>query len=155
MLQRIQTLFLLLAAVCMLMMFLFPLSSYLSDFAYYKLYIYGLIDMGPEHKDIGFMAFIPLIVLVIAVFALIVYSIFKFRKRSLQVQLINIAVFLNAGMVALIFFIYDSMVSRRISARPEYETGTFIPLIAIIFCLLAIWRIRKDEALVRSADRLR
>jgi len=155
MIQRIQTLFLLLAAVSMLLMFIFPLSSYLSDFEYFKLYIYGLTDMGPEHKDVGFTAFLPLLVLVIAIIAILVYSVFKYKKRSLQLQLINIAVFLNVGLVALIFFIYDSILSKQISARPEYETGTFIPLIAIVFCLLASWRIRKDEALVRSADRLR
>ncbi|MNT97756.1 hypothetical protein D3C72_2401500 [compost metagenome] len=35
------------------------------------------------------------------------------------------------------------------------EPGTFLPLIAIIFSMLAIGGIKKDEQLLKSADRLR
>lgn len=155
MIQRIQTVFLLLASLSMLAMFFFPLSSYLSDFEYYKLYIYGLRDMSPAKNEASIVAFIPLLVLVPAIIGLTTFTIFKYKNRKLQMQLLNVAIFLNVGLISVIFFIYDSMIGKQISVSPEYKPGSFLPLIAIAFCLLAFRQIKKDDELVKSADRLR
>ncbi len=37
----------------------------------------------------------------------------------------------------------------------DYNVGMFLPVIAILFCLMAIRGINNDEKLLRSADRLR
>lgn len=155
MIQRIQTIYLFLASLSMLLLFFFPLSSYLSDFEYYKLYVYGLTDMSPQNQKVSFLAFLPLIVLVVAISGILVYTVFKYKNRRLQMQLLNVALFLNVGFIAVVFFIYDSMLSKQIATRPDYEPGLFMPLISIVFVLLSYWRIKKDDELVRSADRLR
>jgi hypothetical protein len=43
-------------------------------------------------------------------------------------------------------------------ARPEaisYQIGSFLPIISAVFAYLAAHFIKKDEQLVRSADRIR
>jgi hypothetical protein len=39
--------------------------------------------------------------------------------------------------------------------QPSYQFGIFLPVISLLLLVLASRAIRKDEALVKSADRLR
>jgi hypothetical protein len=50
-----------------------------------------------------------------------------------------------------IFFTYFSFSGAQIS----FKTGVVLPLVAIILDYLAIRGIKKDEALIRSIDRIR
>jgi len=58
----------------------------------------------------------------------------------------------------MVFFYLDkvkAMVGEAIDATINYSPLLSAPVVAIFFCMLAIRSIKKDEALVRSADRLR
>ena len=87
------------------------------------------------------------------VFVLSIIVIFLFKKRILQFKLTNIIILFNVMILGL-FFLLDFVVleaGRTIS----YEVGSFLPVISIVFAYMASHFIKKDEQLVRSADRIR
>jgi hypothetical protein len=68
-----------------------------------------------------------------------------------------LAILLDIVLIALVFFVYASIIERNLLASPDYldEAGIYFPLISLIFLILASRFIMKDEKLVRSVDRLR
>lgn len=80
-------------------------------------------------------------------------SIFLFRNRQLQQRVIILCILLTLAFTALSAF-YIMGVSAA-AGSPAVQIGAALPLLSVIFCVLAISGIRRDEALIRSADRLR
>ncbi len=158
MLQRIQTVFLLLAAAATICVFFFPLASFLSEFAYYKLYIYEFRSMTPDTVPVfSYLFTLPLVLLNAVAGLMSLITIFLYKKRVMQMRLLRLAIFLLLVFVALIFFYYAPTIEKEINAIPDYKSdyGIYLPFIALIFMILADKFIRKDEKLIRSADRLR
>jgi membrane protease YdiL (CAAX protease family) len=83
-----------------------------------------------------------------------VLTILQFRKRLRQLRTINFAILLNIVLIVLLFF-YTDKISKDISLPTEYRMGSVFPLISLVFLVLAMYAIKKDERLVRSLDRLR
>lgn len=136
MLQRIQTIYLLLAAgVSAGLIFVFHL--WITDtgekvFASDNNYVYGAF-------------------LVSALYSII--SIFRYKKRKLQFVLGRLNIILNFFLLG--FFVYRSLNVSGETAVSEKGIGMFIPIISIVFLALANKAIKKDEELVKSVDRLR
>jgi hypothetical protein len=158
MFQRIQTLFMFFALVASVLVFFFPLVSYLSDFYYYKLYICHLKAMTPDaDKLFGSFFTVPLIIINLLVIGLIGTAIFLYKNRLRQVQMLKMAFFLEIILIALIFFYNAPAIQHKIQVSPDYtgEVGIYLPLITLIFIFLANRFIIKDEKMVKSADRIR
>ena len=142
MIQRIQSLFLLGVVILSIVLMYVP--------------VYELVNEnvpltppdGTEVANTTFTIFNSAILAIIngAVCALALVSIFLYKNRNLQVRAINLAL--------LLFLSADSM-STTLQAKVHYLYGTYIPVILAIFLFAAIRYIKRDEALVRSADRLR
>lgn len=109
-------------------------------------------------------------VILILVMLLSTLSIMLFRKRMRQLRLTILSTILLVGYVAAYaVFAYYYQLNLDLYALTAYETGaegvfspTFhlkfvsvFPVLSIILNCLAIQGIRKDEALVRSLDRIR
>ena len=106
MIQRIQSVYLFLAFLASFVIFFFPLASYLSDIEYIKLFIYTVQNEVPVSELIYNKFFnIPLIVIDIAVMALIVTAIFNYKKRLLQVKMVNFSILLNIVLIFLMLFL--------------------------------------------------
>jgi uncharacterized membrane protein len=82
-------------------------------------------------------------------------AIFLFKKRGLQVWFVNIAFLLHVVLIILIFLYYISKFETLYNTKSSYQFGIFIPIVSLVCIILASRTIRKDEALVRSSDRLR
>lgn len=78
-----------------------------------------------------------------------------FKKRQLQIKLTQLNLFLQVGFLAAMFFIIDGAASELGASEVQYEAGAFMAIPSVLFIYLAIRAIKKDEALVRSADRIR
>jgi hypothetical protein len=151
MIQRIQSLYLFLAAVAMGLIFFFPLANLsntqdliifnLSGFS--KFSILEHIPTWPLMLIVGVSIFLTLIVIGL------------YKKRPLQVRLTRIALMLNLGFIALTFFVYGDHLAKQIKMDINYEIGAVFPLIALIFHVLAMYAINKDERLIKSIDRIR
>jgi len=161
MIQRIQSLFLILAALASILLFFFPLAGIYASHATYKFYIYELQNQAPlepgEQPIFTFMTTLPLLVLNIGVIILTVITIFLYKNRITQMKLVRFAVLLEIVMIALILFIYASIIEKNLFVSPDYlsEAGIYFPLVALVFLILANRSILKDEKLVRSVERLR
>jgi hypothetical protein len=158
MIQRIQSLFLLIALVCSVLLFLFPLAGIYGDTSTYLFYIYKFQNQVPgEVSQFNDMAVIPLAAINGLMGLIVLISIFMYKNRMLQMRLVRLAIFLDIILVALIFFIYAGIIERTLFVTPDYmsETGIYFPLAALVFLILANRYIQRDERMVRSIDRLR
>ncbi len=80
-------------------------------------------------------------------------SIFLFKNRKLQFVMNRLNIILN--FILLGFFVYWSLIVPGEMNISEKGIGLFLPIISIVFLVLANKAIKKDEALVKSVDRLR
>lgn len=134
MIQRIQSVYLFLVAL---------LSSALLLGVYQK--NWGLVFEGTS----------LMVVLAESTFTLIVAigSLFWYRNRQHQFVLNRLN--LIAQLFLLGFFVYRSLNLSGGAEAPEKGVGMLIPIFSIVFLVLANRAIKKDEDLVKSADRLR
>lgn len=145
MIQRIQTVFLLLAASCFGVLFGVPMAISDTATAYFLSdKVYAITD----HP--------VLMTLTILGIAVSLITIFVFKNRKLQHKLVYIIITL-AILLPLATFLLFTNESANIadSALVEDQIGMYIPIGAGLFGLLANHFIRKDDRLVKSMDRLR
>lgn len=156
MIQRIQTLFLLLALACLTVFFFFPFGNVIiqdqkgiSDVA---LGLYGA-DFSTDNGMQNFST-LPLLIIISLSVATTVLTIFLYKRRILQIRLCVFNAIISLGCSGLaLFFLYQASEKFGI----DFSTNVLIvlPVVAAIFMFLALRSIAKDEALVRSIDRLR
>jgi hypothetical protein len=82
-----------------------------------------------------------------------VVSILSFKKRQLQFVLNRLTILSN--LVLLGVFVYRSLTLSGESLLSEKGIGVLLPIISIVFLVMANKAIKKDEDLVKSVDRLR
>ena len=155
MIQRVQSIWLLLAVITLICLFFLPLLTKKVDGANQGVYTSGIhTDLAAESGSQYSVSFaIPSITLSIAATLLCFGAIFFYKNRRLQKNIIAAAILVIIALAALCFYNGQELQGGLTGA--SVTVGTFLPLVAIIFCLLAIRGIRKDEQLLRSADRLR
>lgn len=154
MIQRIQSIFLLLAAICTSVVFFIPYAGINSEKGHYDVLACAVhVTEGTETANE--VNTLPTAALTTVTALLPIFIVFLFRKRLLQIKLSRLAIFLNSGLLALMF-VYADNIGRQISgSSTSYQAGFIFPVLAIIFLFIAIKYVKKDEALVRSADRIR
>jgi hypothetical protein len=136
MIQRIQTIYLLLATLVSAgLIFLFPLYGDLQGTAVWA-----------EDKILYIALFVASAVLSLLI-------IFLFKKRQLQFVLGRLNIILNFILLGVL--IYQSQIISGGAAAPEKDIGMLIPVISIVFIAMANKAIKRDEDLVKSVDRLR
>ncbi len=136
MLQRIQTVYLLLAAICSGgLIFVFHLwTTNTESFVFAKDNIYYLaMFLGS------------------AILSLI--SIFGYKNRKSQFVMNRLNIILN--FILLGFFVYQSLNLSGEADVSEKGIGIVLPALSIVLLVLANKAIKKDEDLVKSVDRLR
>lgn len=181
MIQRIQSLWLLMAAVCMALCLLMPVAKYTfvdnpaegqCVEARLDLFARDGADMAMQMQTgepvlnysqrLTGMETWPLVTMVLVCGVIALGSIFLFKRRSLQVRIVALGFLLNVVYDFLVFFWavdrYSDLLSAGMGgAQPEvtWFVGAFAPLASLVFFFLAQRAIKKDEALVKAADRLR
>ena len=110
----------------------------------------GLSNL-PENSILGVVA------LIIAFVAMGIsgFAIMQYKKRSFQLQLAKLIVLFLVGQVLTIFYFVEHFKNFFVAYELTYGLGVFLPLISMILTLLAIKAIRRDELLVKSAERIR
>ncbi len=155
MIQRKQTLYLFLVLILTTISFFIPVGG-LNDLAngvIYKIDYQGIYSVMDSHKEILttawmltiIMALIPLLTLVI---------IFLYKKRFLQIRLIIFNIVLMFGFYALLF-LYLWQYGKAIEAKVFVQFVAAFPLVSIILSIMAIRGIARDDALIKSLNRLR
>lgn len=139
MLQRIQTIYLILAAITTgVLPFVFPLWKQIT---------------GNTTVDFYFMTEINYVALFGLSTTLSIVSIMTFKKRQNQFVMGRLNIILNLFLLGL--FVYRLLTVSGEASVSEKGIGMFLPIVAIVFLVLANKAIKKDEDLVKSVDRLR
>lgn len=157
MIQRIQTLYLVLAGLFPAFTFYVPIVSFSFDApatAASASFMCSLGYSGLEATEIagrhpyGLMVFAALGILIAWA------SIFGYKNRKKQIRTVNLAL-TSLFIWYISFFAYTYSVMEKLQATVGFEVGCLLPLVSILLLFLARKAIRHDEALVRAADRIR
>lgn len=147
MIQRIQTVYLLVASILLGLIYFLPLADITTAESIFRFDIRG-IHKGSELIMKGW----PLMLYLSLVIFIHVIIIFLFKKRLVQVRLLILSIILLLGLFSAFFWFGYLGVK---GASTGFKLTIAIPVVDIILDYLAIKAIAKDEALVRSADRIR
>lgn len=85
-------------------------------------------------------------------------AIFLYRNRKLQLRISRFAMLLETALLVLVFLYTDDLAQQYFQhsvSSSSYQTGIFLPIISVICFFVANMFIMRDQRLVRSADRLR
>jgi D-alanyl-lipoteichoic acid acyltransferase DltB (MBOAT superfamily) len=149
MIQRIQSVYLLLAALAVGATAFLPLASttveasasvannYFADGAYWA------------NESVGYYV-------LFAEVAFILLAIFLYKNRPTQIKQTTAS--MVVALVLMLVFVglgYKEYSELQSAGAPQVQLGSMTLPLAIVFLILASRAIRKDEALVRSSDRLR
>jgi len=157
MIQRIQTIFLALVVILGVCFSFVPILGFTGYEATYVMNAYKTVTLDDAltivSKNIGVGVMQGLVFLVALV------TIFLFKNRSLQIKLSKLNILLVALQIAAIVM-YSDIAKTAIGPSPNdvlisFKFGSTIPVISLILIYLAIRFIKKDDNLIRSADRLR
>jgi cell division protein FtsW (lipid II flippase) len=152
MIQRIQTVWLFLTTLVILLLLLIPVVTKQANGTDYWVVATGLYQKNQQGTS-KLQSFLPLIIFTIATAILSLVNIFNYTNRNLQKKLVLVNIVFILGLSFWIFEAADKIPGRVENA--SYNLGAFFPLLALIFLFLALRGINQDEKLVRSADRLR
>ena len=155
MIQRIQTIFLLVAAIASSLALFLSFGKIVDVGGSYNLTATGFHKIGAEGSaDTVVLSAYPLFGLALLTALISIGAIFLYKNRKLQVRLTQVNMLLNGAFLGVIF-LYVQKAEEEISAMLHYQMGVIAPFLAIIFLILAGRYINKDEELVRSTERLR
>jgi len=168
MLQRIQTVYLFLAFVFCFLYLMFPTATVVLDDVSISIKPYELkvaeVAIGEELKvieaeideklNVGLFQ-VALVLLAFAIMVITIIATFKYKKRVLQIRLGRMNILLLLTLIVLSFVYIDFVEAQLFKDIDYYREGIFFPFVSIILIFLANRAIRRDERLVRSADRIR
>lgn len=155
MLQRIQSVYLLLASLVLFGLFVFPLvhDVYVSNAPITVMVtgIYQNVNGQPTHTD--FFVALTGATAVVALLPLVIIFLYKNRKQQIALC--------YATMLVIIAFSYwvsqtvKNAIGNANLSMSNYGIGIILLSVSILFIVLAQKAIQRDDKLVKSADRLR
>ncbi len=143
MIQRIQSLYLLIHMILSALLFFFPFQVNIVDLSKIKDLQLSLIKFENTHLFLA--AIFNLITLVDAG-----VIIFLYKNRKVQMLLCHYLTAMNIVLLGLMYF-----GANQIEGLPTYKLPFIIPVLNIVLSQLARYFIHKDEELLRSANRIR
>lgn len=170
MIQRKQTVYLLVASVLMLLTFFAPIARFIGASNSLVLYIYKVEGLVPG-VETGLSPYfiIPLLSISSLVVIISLLTIFLYKNRNRQLLLVRFMLLLVMAFFGLYFFYYMDILQNLSGGLASYDYGItipgsaieiptivfVIPLVTAVMLFLASRGIINDEKLVRSVDRLR
>jgi len=152
MIQRVQSIWLFLAGLMLFLLLILPVLSLHNYTGDLTLQVGGIYQNGAKAVQ-KMESYTTLFGETILVGLICIANIFNFRNRTLQKRITLFSIFLIVQLAVWVAFYVLKFPGGMDGAT--VKPGAALPLLAIIFCVLAIRGIRKDEQLIKSADRLR
>ncbi|MEJ7779550.1 MAG: DUF4293 domain-containing protein [Daejeonella sp.] len=155
MLQRIQSIWLFFATACIFSLFLFPYLQVLQpDGSAKSLKVTGVYEniAGQVVQTEPFLA-LTIATVILGLIPFVIIFLYQHRKR--QIMLSYLAIVLIIGFSFWLIQTAKAALGPVNLQAENYGIGSMVPSIAILFIILAIRGIKKDERMIKSADRLR
>lgn len=154
MIQRIQTLYLLVVTALVAVTLFAPLAWFAVDAAEYRLYAFSLSSL--EGEVVQSTVYMGLLLLASCLLPLV--TIFLYRRRMLQIRLCAVEMVLLLGSVvmeAIYYYLSSRFFSDGEMLARGFRPAIALPLVSLFFVYLALRAIFRDELMVRAADRIR
>lgn len=155
MIQRLQSIWLLLASLALFALFIFPIAHNVYIGAIPKtIKVTGIYEdmAGQMLRTTSFLA-LTVVTIIMGILPLIILVLYKNRKQQLALSYGLIFV-----MIGFSFWMSQTVQNYVESAKirvEDFGIGALLTSISIVFMLLAIKGIKNDDKLIKSADRLR
>jgi len=157
MIQRVQTILLAIVVILGVIFSFLPtlgFSGYEADYvmnAYKTVAVDDVTTVVAKNMGVGVMQGL--------VFLVAFITIFLYKNRSLQIKLSKLNILLIALQIAAVVM-YSDVVKTAIGPNANdvlvsFKFGAVIPVVNLILTYLAIRFVKKDDNLIKSADRLR
>ena len=155
MLQRIQSIYLLLAGLAIYALFLFPfVHNVYVDGKPLTISVTGVFqDVNGQQVHTQFFTALTAAAAIIGLIPLVIIFLYKNRKQQ-------IALCYSAILVIFGFSFWMAQAVKGVMGSVEIDThnwgiGLLLSSVSILFIVFALKAIQRDEKLVKSADRLR
>lgn len=152
MIQRIQSIYLLLAAICSLLSFYVDFASWGNPHAMgiNACKVWSADDAATLGYPWGIMVFTFLSM------GIALKAIFSYKNRRAQMKMTKAVIWLVLfNYIAIGAYTYTNFTRLSGGTPLDIRPGIAFPLLTAIFAFLAYRGIRRDDELVRSADRIR
>ena len=152
--QRIQTVFLVIAIVSLIISLFLPIWVYNAPIGQsHQLYPfhYSVIENG--ERSTQYYPYTITAILIIASVTIAIIEIRSFKNRLLQMKLGALNSLFMAGIIACAVFFSRDFINTFQAGT--YGLALWLPGVAVICNLVANRFIRRDEKIVRDSDRLR
>ena len=171
MIQRIQTLYLILAVALCTACLCLPIGNFINDQGdlvgtLYNLWLHQPSQLGDTlhvadapvlaSEAAGTHSFTPwaLFAILLLTASGLAFSIFIYKTRLVQSRLVMLCCILLVGWY-IVYGVFGYLLGQPLDSSFQLTPWAAFPLVACILSYLAFRAILKDEALVRSLDRLR
>ncbi len=172
MIQRIQSIYLLIVSVLMLFLLVLPIAKIaverkevineketakVEEIVIYK--NYGAEIYSQDRKKTFYSTW-PVTILTCLIGLISFINIFLYSSRIMQIRICVFNILLLIGLSGLTYYYFNAIKKQIILSdltviRHAFDISIIFPVISIIFTYLAFRAIRKDELLIRSYERLR
>ncbi len=151
MIQRLQSVYLFLAAALVATCMFMPLVTIITPEEPLTISAVGVYNPGDDAKPPFDVWPLTIVTALAALLAFI--DIFLFRNRPLQMKVCYFITFLLIAFYVIVgIYVYYLAVNGE---SLQWQAALSMPVAALVLNFIAYRRIRADERLVRSADRLR
>ena len=157
MIQRIQSIYLLLIFFTAIAMLFLPLVTFTGyqDGGYNDHYLHGikLVHSDGQISDVPNMADVTGYLLIGTAFISFI-SIFLYKNRRNQKLAAKFILLLATGVLYLLVQSHTE-IKDSLGGEAEIKIGFYFPVVIMLLSMLVIRSIKKDEDLIKAADRLR
>ncbi|MBP7184342.1 MAG: DUF4293 domain-containing protein [Saprospiraceae bacterium] len=146
MIQRIQSVFLLLSSICSFGLLSAPFGTTNTAIANSSLFADAQYTITDSFALLGLFIVAALLTLA---------AIFMYKNRTSQQLLGRISIILNLLGIVLVIILFMQDAPTLGSTTPTESFGLGLPILSMVFAYLGMRFIQKDQRLVDSMDRLR
>jgi len=157
MIQRIQTLYLLIPIICLVVVQAGGDIFYLIGENMYALNAYGIVDNMPT-ADVKLVKSFPLFLVIVLLIVLTIITIFSYKKLKNQLKLVKLIIIiygLSLLGLMLLFFLNINLLDRDAEFTYQFGSAMYFIIFGFPALFLAIQGIKKDLNLLDSLNRLR
>jgi FtsH-binding integral membrane protein len=155
MIQRIQTVYLLVANIILLWLFKAPIAQLELNNSQFLLFFHNRIEPVSAESQIEPISTWPVSLLLLIIISIGLFVIFQFKNRIRQIRLCIFSILLQFGLVGLIYYFTKFTLRQLGGIESVFLWPVVIPFISIVLTYLALKGIQKDELLIKSIDRFR
>ena len=156
MIQRIQSVYLFVAAALTFCLFVIPFAGfefYLcfgNNITYFNMTV---CHTSPSVSSANRM--LPLAITTLCAAVLCLIAIFLYRDRTRQMKVVKLCIAIQAIVLIAMVAYCLSIPNFRFCAKIDPKIAAVFPIVNIVLLILAYRGIKADDDLVKSADRLR